>query len=413
MTGSGTQGDPYIVGDVDDLQAVGDQITYLLSAYYELGTNIDASATETWNANAGFIPIGLSLADFTGSFDGKGYTISDLWIRRNTADEIGLFSATDGATIEDVTISNATIWGEDEVGVLVGWAESSAITDCHVSGTVLGWGAYIGGLIGFTAYNTISGCSSSCTVGGETAGVDFVGGLIGWGYQDTISQCYATGNVTATDDYAGGFMGVSQQCDIDDCYARGTVSGDQYVGGLIGYGYDATETIDNCFSTGAVTGNTDVGGLMGYASSTVNDCFWDTTTSGQATSAAGTGKTTAQMKALTTFSSASWDIASSTTSRNDGYPFLSWEIDETDTIWKIYGTGTRSYTIPDILDHKGRPLKNARVRAYRVDTHVFIEEEHTDEYGSATFDELPNDVDVIFTPTWGGPRTPRQPAVRG
>lgn len=54
MTGSGTLADPYIIENVTDLQAMKDNLT----AYYELGQNIDASATSGWNANAGFEPIG-------------------------------------------------------------------------------------------------------------------------------------------------------------------------------------------------------------------------------------------------------------------------------------------------------------------------------------------------------------------
>lgn len=54
MTGSGTAGDPYIIYDVNDLQAMKDDLT----AYYELANNIDASATSGWNGGKGFEPIG-------------------------------------------------------------------------------------------------------------------------------------------------------------------------------------------------------------------------------------------------------------------------------------------------------------------------------------------------------------------
>ena len=368
---------------------------------------------------------------FSGSFDGKEYTISDLFINRPTEDEVGLFGVTDDATIENVTLSGVDITGLDDVGALIGYMQGGTVTNCHSSGTVSG-GDYIGGLIGYSIEGdgtTISECSSSCTVSGDdyvggllgapssatisecytigsVSGNDYIGGFTGWSYLLTISQCYSTGDVSGTDDYVGGFAGVSQGDNTSNCYARGDVSGDRYIGGLIGYSY-SSEVVTNCYSTGAVTGNTDVGGLLGYSEGTITNCFWDITTSGQAASDGGTGKTTAQMKTLATFYDASWDIAPTATDRNDGYPFLSWEIDESGTIWLIYGTGLRSFTIPDILDHKGRPVKNARVQAFRVDTHKFVEEELTDEYGSATFDELPNEVDVVFTPTWGGLRTPR------
>lgn len=53
MTGSGTQADPYIISDVDDLQAMSDDLT----AYYELGGDIDASATTGWNGGAGSLEV--------------------------------------------------------------------------------------------------------------------------------------------------------------------------------------------------------------------------------------------------------------------------------------------------------------------------------------------------------------------
>ncbi|GAJ17451.1 unnamed protein product, partial [marine sediment metagenome] len=54
MTGSGTIGDPYVIWDVNDLQ----DMNLDLAAYYELGQDIDASATVGWNAGQGFIPVG-------------------------------------------------------------------------------------------------------------------------------------------------------------------------------------------------------------------------------------------------------------------------------------------------------------------------------------------------------------------
>lgn len=45
MTGTGTELDPYIIEDVDDLQ----DMNLDLTAYYELANDIDASLTATWN----------------------------------------------------------------------------------------------------------------------------------------------------------------------------------------------------------------------------------------------------------------------------------------------------------------------------------------------------------------------------
>jgi len=112
---------------------------------------------------------------------------------------------------------------------------------------------------------------------------------------------------------------------IEDCYAGGAVTGDRYVGGLIGYIWNSK--VKDSYSFGAAVGNNDVGGLIGNdaGGSTVTHSFWDTETSGQAASDGGTGKTTAQMKAVATLQAAGWAISriwNLTASCNNGYPCL-------------------------------------------------------------------------------------------
>ena len=104
------------ITDVDGLQAMADG----LAGDYILGGDINAAATSTWNLGAGFIPIGFFGTAFSGTFDGKGYTISTLFMSRAGADNCGLFGETDGATISDVTLADFEITGEDYVGTLIG-----------------------------------------------------------------------------------------------------------------------------------------------------------------------------------------------------------------------------------------------------------------------------------------------------
>jgi hypothetical protein len=85
-----------------------------------------------------------------------------------------------------------------------------------------------------------------------------------------------------------------------------------------------------------VTGGSSVGGLVGSNRGTVSRAFWDTQTSGRVASAGGTGKTTAEMQDIATFSGATWDMTAVAASETnlactwniiDGetYPFLSWQ----------------------------------------------------------------------------------------
>jgi len=118
---------------------------------------------------------------------------------------------------------------------------------------------------------------------------------------------------------------------VSNSYSTGRVTGNSYVGGLVGKNEGP---VSNSYSTGRVTGSNYVGGLMGYNIGTVSNSFWDTQTSGQANSAGGTAKTTAEMKNIATFTA--WDIIAVTSGQTNPtytwnivdeqtYPFLSWQ----------------------------------------------------------------------------------------
>lgn len=253
MTGSGTEQDPYIIYDVNDLQAMNND----LDAWYELSDDIDASATSGWNAGAGFLPIGDYPNYFTGHFDGKDYRITDLYINRPSKDFVGLFGYTYvESEIKNVGLTNVDITGSggpfDSVGALVG-INTASISRCYSTGSVVAAGSGGGSII------------------------RGAGGLVG----------YHTGGAN-----------------ISDSYSTASVSGN-IVGGLVGY-LDFATFITNSYSTGSVIGEDEVGGLIGLSSGSCNNCFWDIETSDQTTSACGIGKTTAEMKQKATFTN--WDF---------------------------------------------------------------------------------------------------------
>ncbi len=335
-----------------------------LTADYELGSDIDATETAGWNGGAGFVPIGQGAPYFTGTFDGKGHTITNLAISRNGTDFIGLFGVTDDATIQNVTLATPSIHGDDYTAALIGLIiGDDTLSNCHIiGGSVIGEDE-VGGVVGYAISSatlvTIFGCSATCSVTsdagaaannndiggfiGSASGVDFddcyatgdvvgigekVGGFVGNAASDcTFDKCFASGNVSTGDDagdsFCGGFVGWSDSTD-NDCYAVGSVTATgEYVGGYAGVS-PAIQT--NCYSTGAVVGvGAGVGGFNGNLGGIVTNCFWDTETSGQGASEGGTGKTTEQMKAISTFQAAGWAISriwGMTVTCNNGYPCL-------------------------------------------------------------------------------------------
>ena len=269
-----------------------------LAGDYVLLNDIDAADTATWNSGAGFLPIGTAAAPFAGTFDGGGYTISNLHINRPTMDDVGLLGKaySNGANkvIKNVTLASVSITGRTYVGSIAGsLGPSQKVIGVTVSGSVTATGTGVGGLVGYNgAMNSvtitgISNCSSSAAVTGTAQVGGFVGANNGYVY-----ECFASGNVTATVSTSatytgvGGFIGVMVTgYDVTQCFSTGNVhgTGNIGVGGFLGLASNSAYSVTNCYSTGNVTGvNTGsakgaaggfVGGINTYAYAEFYFCY--------------------------------------------------------------------------------------------------------------------------------------------
>ncbi|MCL1946012.1 MAG: InlB B-repeat-containing protein [Chitinivibrionia bacterium] len=238
----------------------------------KLGANITLAVKDkSGDKRYDWQPIGSRQIDghrpFKGTFDGNGFTISNVYVNTNTMLDAGLFGWIEGATIKNLGVTNLYVGGQNNVGGLVGLSRLSEIRNCYTTGKVEGKNDYVGGLVG---YND--------------------GGKI----YDSYSKCSVSGN-----DYVGGFAGVSlgHQSAINHCYSTGATSGKtQKLGGFVG-GNDGGSPIVNC--------------------------YYNKETSGRQDSTKGAPKTTADMKKQPTYLDWNfggvWAINSST---NDGYPYL-------------------------------------------------------------------------------------------
>jgi len=343
LSGSGTEQDPYQVWTAEDFAILIWHVA-VPDKHIALMANLDLTEIVLY-------PIG-DLWPFTGVFEGNGYVIRNIEIRG--AGYIGLFGyVSTSGQIHNLGIADVNMTGGDYVGGLAGFSKGS-ISNCYSTGAVRG-SSYVGGLVGINYYGSISDCYGKVFTSGRYSDV---GGLAGYNYYGSISNCYATGNV-ARDDYAytyaddfGGLVG-SNGGTISNCYSKGTVSSSYGVGGLAG---DNGGTISNCYATGLVSGRynaTNVGGLAGYNASSISSCyatgmvsgsenagglvgrndgsvsisFWDIETSGRLSSAGGEGKTTAEMKTLSTFTLAGWDFVDIwSICEGTNYPRLLWQI---------------------------------------------------------------------------------------
>lgn len=279
--GSGTITSPYQISNIKNLYWMS-QDTSLLSKYFIQTADIDASETNTWNVKndtvLGFTPLGYyntatDLCYFTGHYNGKGHSISGLYIYRVNSNLVGFIGYAKGAIIDSLNLINLKITGLMHVGALIGSANGNVkVNGCSSSGSVKVSntnGYYCGGLIGSDYKSIITNCQSSATVSGYNG----IGGLIGEARYDSIASCSTVGNVSGSE-VIGGLVGLStDQTSISNSYSRSRVYGTNFVGGLVG---SSVGVISDSYTTGNVlgaAGGSELGCFAGLASGRITNCY--------------------------------------------------------------------------------------------------------------------------------------------
>lgn len=312
-----------LVNTVEDLQG----ININLRGTYALGREIDAAATVDWNNGEGFAPLG-DTAGFTGLLEGGGHAVRGLFINRPLTSQVGLFSSlAPGGEVRNLDLVGARITGDNFVGAISG-DNGGRITNVSSSGSING-NNNVGGLAGI---NTTSGRIVNSNSASDIRATSEVGGLVGANL-GIIGNSYSRDNVVARD-MVGGVAGKNAGS-LFNVYSTGRVAGTTDVGGLVGLNASGSAVFTSFSSAQVVAppGATTVGGLIGRAetgSGTVSNSFWDLNTSGQATSAGGTGKTKTELMSAQTYSN--WDFTNTWwLSEGNTRPFLRSEYSTTIT----------------------------------------------------------------------------------
>lgn len=151
---------------------------------YELLQDVDL-------AGADWTPVGTESAPFTGSFDGKGFAITNLNITAGADGYTGFFGVNQGNVqeliLEQVQISASAGY----VGTLAG-CNAGTLEDCHVSGTMkLSGDAVAGGLVGKAHTGTLTDCEAGVRMEAEASASV---GLLGGELKDVaLNKCKFTG----------------------------------------------------------------------------------------------------------------------------------------------------------------------------------------------------------------------------
>lgn len=298
--GSGTETNPYLIEDAHDLNAIRNNV----GAYYKLVNDIDLNIPP-YNEGAGWIPINGNV-----KLDGDFYTIYNLYISRPTVEGQGLFGfGSDDVGIRyciNLYIKNASVTGSNNTGIIWGSGQGRyradgliRIKNCVIEGNVYSSGYNVGLLAGSLDYFNIKNVSIRGNL--FNTSTTQIGLLIGQSYVTQISNSYVIGEAN---------NGAS---------------------GLIGANYYGALITKNVFSSIRFKTGTGFALIKTGAPGSVDNVFWDTTTSGLTTSTFGTGLTTVELQNKDTMSSYGfnsiiennqliWDL------RNGQYPRLWLEI---------------------------------------------------------------------------------------
>ncbi|MBQ3048358.1 MAG: hypothetical protein IJC94_00220 [Oscillospiraceae bacterium] len=251
--------------------------------YFELGANIDLGK-KIWD------PIGSEAAPFEGMFNGKGFTVSGMYVCNS--EYAGLFGCVESyAEIKNLNVEgNIFASGENSKcisGGIVGIA-SGKISNCYYKGTIavsaLGScaaGGIVGGLGG-----EIANCKTYAAIimGENATETAKAGGIAGYISGGSIENCRSDGEISACANdtaLAGGVTGDSYNGSIMGCVTRCIVETEgatSVAGGIVGY--QQSGNVIGCSSSRTVTAKMGVGGsdaaaggIVGIAKAYISDCM--------------------------------------------------------------------------------------------------------------------------------------------
>ncbi len=275
---------------------------YELQTDLDFDSNGDGSVTTAdsgglyWNGGAGWIPLGNAVDDYHGEFQGRGQVISHLFINNSTRAYLGLFGSignrgrVTGLGLEQVSISSSLA---ASAGSLAG-SNTGIITASYAAGTVgsnvSAGNALTGGLVGYNGLaGTVQSSFANVAVSSRHSQASAIAGGLAGENAGNIQASYAAGAVsvhgTTRFTRVGGLAG-SNRGRITASYARGQVTRS---------------------GSGSVAG-----GLVGsqLRNGRVTNSYWDTTTSGLASSAGGTGQSSSALQTPTGYTGiyAHWNL---------------------------------------------------------------------------------------------------------
>jgi uncharacterized protein YjdB len=284
LTGDGSQGNPYIIANADQLVALSTFAGSTSKGKY-FSITADINLTGAWT------PVGDVNNPFYGKLLGNHHQISNLNVNGGTAySTLGLFGVLGaGARVENLHIASGTLSGGTNTvnaGVIAAQVRCDVATG---SDSV-----------------TIVSCSNAATLSlGDRTGVAYVGSIVGFikltgagNSKIVINACANFANITSALSRTGGLVGGVDSTSIggqhtviiSNSYNAGHIennrvgdntTGGSRVGGILGHGHasktNSAVTITKCYAIGNIhlsgSTNSGLGGVGYFQGSTMAAAF--------------------------------------------------------------------------------------------------------------------------------------------
>lgn len=224
-------------GAVQDIGTAEEFAAMEPSGNYQLTADITVTA-----------PYANDFADFSGTFDGNGHTVT-LNITASTAN-VGLFSKLAGGAVVKNVITAGSISGKvNNVGGIAGTADGNVtIENCKNTASIKG-GKGAGGILGYSepgsGFVTISSCANMGSVSGTRKQVGGIAGnVVG---THIIRNCYNQGDIS---DGAGILGRGTKGVLVENCYTVGSVETNGAIIAVSSSSYSSDEPcrIVNCYA---------------------------------------------------------------------------------------------------------------------------------------------------------------------
>lgn len=231
LLGSGTEADPYLIGNAQALRDFAAKVNSgeETSAWAVLKVDIDLNPGKKVLNDDGTLynegkdleewtPIGQIGSPYVGIFDGKGHVVSGLYFNKDADDYVGLFGFISGSEtkVQKVGVVDSYFNGRQYVGGVVGYNEAGYVNYVYHTGSVNG-NTSVGGVVGCNRISN-EGIVQDVYGVGSVKGTSNVGGVVGSnqakvsrGYYSTSSCPSCGGAINGVDDTTKNVIGKTSE----------------------------------------------------------------------------------------------------------------------------------------------------------------------------------------------------------